>query len=817
MRESKNNFLYSVSEFIVDKRNLFFLIFISACIFSLFSMGWVEVEEDITKYLDKNTETRRGIELMNKEFKTFATADMMVTNISYDRALKIKDRLENIIGVESVNFENDKQHFKNASALFSINFSEEKNSELTKQALNKIKSIFKNCDLYISTEIGYSKVKSLKNDMNLIIIIVAVIIILVLLFTSGSYGEVPVLLITFVVAAILNKGTNFMLGKISYISDSVAVVLQLALAIDYAIILCHRYTEEHKTNETREAVINALSKAIIEISSSSLTTISGLLALTIMHFKIGQDLAFVLIKAILLSLLSVFILMPGLLILFGNLIDKTVHKNFVPEINLLGKMVLKTKRVIPLFFVILVCFGFYFSSKCPYCFGENDLSSFNKDERQIVRDKINSVFDKKNLLALIVPAENYETEKILISEIISNKKVREIIGLSHVKAKDDYMLTDKLNPKEFSELFDVDYSESKFLYSMYALEKKYYAQVINNLGSYKIALIDILEFLYNQLDEKKISLDDEDIASDINNAHKKIQRAKLQLQSEKYSRMLVKLNLSEEGKQTFNFLDKLHETVKKYYENNFYLVGNSMSDYDLSKSFQTDNILISILSALFVVIVLLFTFKSVGLPLLLIFVIQGSIWINFSFPYLMGSQLFFLGYLIVNAIQMGANIDYAIVISNRYSELKNKMPIDKAVIMTLNQSFSTILTSGTILASSGLLIGFISTNGTISSLGICLGRGTIISMILVMCTLPQILLLGDLLIEKTKFYIKSADTIKNNSGTVILDGHAKGRVSGFIDAKIKGLIKGDVKLFVSSKDIKKVDTKKNDSDDDNQN
>ncbi len=817
MRESKNNFFYSVAEFIVDKRNLFFLIFICTCIFSLFSMRWVEVEEDITKYLDQNTETRRGVELMDKEFKTFATADMMVANISYDRALKIKDQFENIKGVDSVDFENDKQHFKNASALFNINFSEEKDSKLAKQALSKIKNMFRNYDLYISTEIGYSKVKALGNDMNLIIIIAAVIIILVLLFTSGSYGEVPVLLITFIAAAILNKGTNFMLGKISYISNSVAVVLQLALAIDYAIILCHRYTEEHKTNETREAVINALSKAIIEISSSSLTTISGLLALTIMHFKIGQDLAFVLIKAILLSLLSVFTLMPGLLILFGKLIDKTVHKNFVPEINLLGKMVLKTKRIAPFFFVILVCFGFYFSSKCPYCFGENDLSSFNRDERQIVRDKINSVFDRKNLLALIVPAESYEKEKSLLNKIENTKEVRETIGLSNVEAKDDYMLTDKLNPREFSELFDVDYVEAKFLYSMYALDKEYYSQIINNLGNYKIALIDILEFLYKQLDEKKISLDDENIVSDISDAHEKIQRAKLQLQSKKYSRMLVKLNLPEEGEQTFNFLDRLHEIVKKYYENNFYSVGNSMSDYDLSKSFQMDNILISILSALFVIIVLLFTFKSVGLPLLLIFVIQGSIWINFSFPYLMGSQLFFLGYLIVNAIQMGANIDYAIVISNRYSELKKKMPIDKAIIMTLNQSFPTILTSGTILASAGLLIGCISTNGTISSLGICLGRGTIISMILVMCALPQILLLGDLLIEKTKFYIKTPDIIKNNSGTVILNGHARGKISGFIDAKIKGLIKGDINIFVSSKDIKKVDTEKNDFDDYNQN
>lgn len=198
MPESKNNFLYAVAEFIVDKRNLFFLIFVCACIFSFFSVRWVEVEEDITKYLDKSTETRRGVELMDKEFKTFATADMMVASISYDRALKIKDELENIKGIDSVDFENNEQHFKNASALFNINFSEEKDSKLTKQALNRIKSIFKNYDLYISPEIADSKVKALGNGMNLIIIIAAVVIILVLLFTSRSYGEVPVLLITFI-------------------------------------------------------------------------------------------------------------------------------------------------------------------------------------------------------------------------------------------------------------------------------------------------------------------------------------------------------------------------------------------------------------------------------------------------------------------------------------------------------------------------------------------------------------------------------------------------------------------------------------------
>ena len=142
--------------------------------------------------------------------------------------------------------------------------------------------------------------------MSVILVLAAIVIVLVLTLTSRSYAEVPVLIMTFGAAALLNMGTNFLCGTISFISNSVTVILQLALAIDYAIILCHRFSDEHETKDTREACIAALSKAIPEISSSSLTTISGLGALAFMHFGIGRDMATVLIKAILFSLLSVF-------------------------------------------------------------------------------------------------------------------------------------------------------------------------------------------------------------------------------------------------------------------------------------------------------------------------------------------------------------------------------------------------------------------------------------------------------------------------------------------------------------------------------
>ena len=183
----------------------------------------------------------------------------------------------------------------------------------------------------------------LQSEMLVIVIIAAVIIVVVLTLTSRSYAEVPVLIMTFGAAALLNMGTNFLCGTISFISNSVTVILQLALAIDYAIILCHRFSDEHETLPTREACIAALSKAIPEISSSSLTTISGLAALAFMHFGIGRDLATVLIKAILFSMLCVFTLMPGLLVLFSKLIDKTRHKNLIPKITAVGKFDIKTR------------------------------------------------------------------------------------------------------------------------------------------------------------------------------------------------------------------------------------------------------------------------------------------------------------------------------------------------------------------------------------------------------------------------------------------------------------------------------------------
>ena len=800
-QKPKGSGMEKIATFIVDKRNLFFLLYAFALIFSIVATGWVKVENDITTYLPEDTETRQGLTVMNDNFVTYGTARVMVSNVTYETAENICSDLESIDGVTSVDFDDTTDHYKSASALFSVTFDGTTTDDISVHALHTIRDMLAGYDTYIDTEVGVDTSADLQSEMSVILVLAAIVIVLVLTLTSRSYAEVPVLIMTFGAAALLNMGTNFLCGTISFISNSVTVILQLALAIDYAIILCHRFSDEHETKDTREACIAALSKAIPEISSSSLTTISGLGALAFMHFGIGRDMATVLIKAILFSLLSVFTLMPGLLMLFSKKIDATRHKNLIPKITFLGKFDVAPRFIVPPIFAVVVVVTAVLANKCPYCYSYTDLVTAKQSESQIAHQKIKNTFGVNNMVAVIVPTGDYDSERQLLKDLDSCAEVKSTQGLANIDAMDGYKLADALTPRQMSELAGLDYEVAEALYAAYAVDQNEYGKLISGLGDYKVPLFDMFMFLQREMKDGNITLDG-DIQETLDDLFEQLNKAQLQLQSDKYSRLVVYLNLPEESDETMDFLDTMHALIAKYYSSDTYIVGNSTNVKDLSSSFGEDNMLISVLSALFVVIILLFTFKSAGLPVLLIVVIQGSIWINFSVPTIQHESLYFLGYLIVNSIQMGANIDYAIVISSHYSDLKKEMRPKEAIIAALNEAFPTIFTSGTILAVAGALIGVMTTNPVIAAIGTCLGRGTVISIVLVMAVLPQILLIGDTIVERTSFDVKvPVDLSRVNrtaSGNMRVSGRVRGYVNGVIDAEIKGTLNGTLNASVTS-------------------
>ena len=798
----KKSFFETLSTFIVDKRNLIFFIYIAAIIFSAFASSWVRVNSDLTSYLPANTETRKGLEIMNTELTTFGSARVMVTHVTYGLAADLAEQIGEIEGVSMVTFDNSESHFNGSEALFDVSFEGQTSDQISKDAMNEIKALLEPYDTYISSEVGYSLEETLNNEIMIISVMAVVIIVAVLLFTSRSWAEIPVMLMTFGAAAILNMGTNYWYGEISFVSNSVTVLLQLALAIDYAIILIHRFSEEREFTDTRTACIRALSYSIPAIAASSLTTMSGMIAMMFMQFRIGFDMGICLIKAILFSMLSVFTLMPGLLMLFAKPIEKTKHKNLIPKIDGWGRFVHKLRFIgAPLFLAILIG-SCILSSSCPYNFGYSNIRITRQNEQQVAKDRINTTFGTQNIMALVVPKGDYAAEAALLAQLETYDEVDYVMGLANIEAMDGYTLVSELTPRQFSELTDIDYELVQMLYTAYAATNEDYGSVVSGIDTYTIPLMDLFLYVCEQVDSGMLSLDNETNEM-LDGLYAQLTTARTQMLGENYSRMIVALNLPEESEETFAFLQTVHREAEKFFPaDQVYLVGNSTSDYDLATAFQRDNIVISVLSILFVILVLLFTFKSVGLPVLLILVIQGSIWINFSFPAVTDTPIFFMSYLIISAIQMGANIDYAIVISSRYQEMRQELPPREAIVKALTLAFPTVLTSGSILASASFLLGFISTEPSIVGMGECLCRGTLVSIFLVMFILPQLLVLGDKIVEKTRFNIKYPEVTRTARGTVFVNGRVRGQITGTVDATMRGVIYGSVSAVVDTDTLK---------------
>ncbi len=799
-KKGGNQAMLKICGFIVDKRNLFFLLFGILIIFSAISRNWVNVENSMSHYLPDSTETKQGLDLMEQEFITYGTCNIMVANVSYEQAQTIGRDLEFMPGIFSVDYDDTEEHYYNGSSYYNVTFDYDEKDDRCLEVLDRVKEKLDGYDYYLSTTLGDIEAELIAEEMNVIVVLVAVVVVTVLLLTSQAYAEVPVLLLTFVAAAILQMGTNFIFGTISFVSNSVTVVLQLALSVDYAIILLNRYKEEHANLESREAIIIALSKAIPEICGSSMTTIGGLIAMGFMQYKMGPDLSMCLIKSIFLALGSVFLLMPGVIMLFSKWMDSTKHKNFIPDIPFVGKLDYATRHVVAPLFVVVIVGAYMVSKDCPYVFGDTTITPPIQNSIQKTEEMQTENFGASNMVALIVPAGDYEKEAKLLEDLEACPEVDYTMGLTNIEAMDGYCLTDKLTPRQFSELIDLDYEVAELVYAAYAVNDEDYAKVVNGLPEYKVSLIDMFMFVYEEVEEGYVTLDDE-LQDTLDDAYRQMNFAKNQLQGENYSRMLVYLTLPEESAETFAFLDKIHEIAGKYYSGKVLVCGESVSQYDLQKTFGRDNLVTNILSILTVLVVLLFTFKSAGMPVLLIAVIQGCIWLNFSVPALQHDNIFFMSYLIVSSIQMGANIDYAIVIAGRYMELRETNGRKQSIIDAMNQAFPTIITSGTMMVVAGFLIGKLTSNAAIFGIGKSLGRGTSISILITMFVLPQILLVGDKIIEKTAFVMNMPIRTKNATGLMKVDGLVRGRIDGVVTGTMKAIVRGNVSAYVEAGDV----------------
>lgn len=674
---------------IVKKRHFIEMIFIILVVISAINAPLVKVNYDLTEYLPSYTESKIAIDLMEKEFGYPGTARIMIKDVSVYEAYIYKQMLENIDGVDMVTWMTEdvymtedfidldaqKDYYRDRCAVMDITFEKGDNDQLTKDAVAEIEKLLGDRGCYAGPAVeNKSLEETVSKEMQVIMVVAVILILIILCVTTDSWFE-PILFISVMgIAIILNMGSNLMLGTISFMSSSVASVLQLATSMDYSVFLLHTYVRrnEAKPGNKEQAMIGALRESTVSILSSAMTTFAGFMALLTMRFGLGRDVGLVLGKSIICSVLTVLLLMPALLLRFGDLIEKTRHKSVMPHFGMVSKVVFKVRYLVLAFMAVIVIPTYVAQNMNSFTFGNSALGRSLGTKVYDDTAEIEEKFGRSNLYLIMVPNETPIKERELADE----------------------------------------------------LEDLYYVKSVTGIAN--VLPVGIPESIIPDSIEK-------------------------QLRTENYARMLLYTRTDTESELAFETSDEMQAIVKKYYPEKAYVVGNTPSTQDLKELMVPDYAVTNVISLLAVAVVVGIAFKSALLPILVLIPITVATYMNMTVPYLTGESFMFNGFIIVSCIQLGATVDYSILLTNNYMyNREHGMEKRQAAIDALQRSMLSILTSGTILTVAGYGIYFISSVSAISSLGHLVGRGGLISMCMVILAVPALLTVFDTIIFKEK-------------------------------------------------------------------
>ena len=365
--------------------------------------------------------------------------------------------------------------------------------------------------------------------------------------------------------------------------------------------------------------------------------------------------------------------------------------------------------------------------------------------------KITDTFANSTTVALLVPAEDFAAEGAVLREVEALPEIHSAMGLANIEVEEGHMLTDPYTPRMLAGLLDISAERAALIFEAYGLRHEEYQAFFSGVETYEVPLIDILLFLFDMSDRGAVQLSGE-MRETMDAMRITLETGVEQLRGEHWNRLIFTADVPVEGAESTALVEEIRTIAQRYYgEGKVLVVGDITSARDLRASYTGDSRLITLLTVAFVFVILLFTFRTVLGSALLVFVIQGSIWINFSFPYLQNMVPSFVTNMIVSAIQMGATIDYAIVLMNRYLNQRALLPKKEAMAEAVRESFPTVLTSGSIMTLAGLLIAYRVSDVYVGHIGLAVGRGAITSVILVLTVLPQLLVLFDTPIRKTTF------------------------------------------------------------------
>ena len=701
---------------------LLLLLFIT--VWSVPQISRTRINYDLTRYLSDSTMTRRALNVMETEFGSTEQLQIMFADQSEETVAGFIDQLNAMEEIRFVQYDPTENTVKKNGKNWSCLTLTLRDCD-TAALVSALRTMFPEAGKYWVGGTSAQQLdvqRSVGSEIPGVMAIAVAIVLLVLLLSGHAWLEPLPLLVVFAVSILINMGTNFLFPDVSFITFAVCAILQLALSIDYAIMLLHTWNSFCDDGYSPEdAMTEALSQCFMRIASSALTTVAGLLSLLFMSFTIGFDIGLVLSKGILISMLCVFLLMPALTLLMKNALLRTRHKPLRLNGTRLGGWIWKYKKPLAVFLILTVLCGAFLTANNTYSFMVPN--TLNGDDTGVISD----VFGASNPLVLLVPGSNTDTDYDMQRKLVEQlEEIRRPDGSPAIQEITAMVTTGEAalryyTPAEVAEMTGTDQG----LVSMFFL--------LNGFGSSVRA--DVLL----------------DAAGGISEGNQVIAGLKQQLDSareifigEHYQRMILNPSFSVTDPDFNPCMEAILAAAENIYGNQYYATGGPMSAYDIGKAFHSDLMKVNLITLLAILLIVILSFRSFLLPLLLVFVIEGAIWISMGLSRVFGQSVFFISYLICLSIQMGATIDYGILLSDQYRMIRRGGKLPKEALQeALNKALPTILTSGVILITAGFIIGIQCSIYYISSIGLLISRGALMSVLLVLLLLPALLSLFD--------------------------------------------------------------------------
>ena len=684
-----------LSRVIVKFRVPIVLITLVLMVPALFAMFNTRINYDMLTYLPEDMDTVKGQNILMDEFGKGAFSFIIVEDMPDKDVAELKAKIAGVDRVDTVLWYDSladislpkemlpdkvyKAFNTDHSTVMAVFFDSSTSSDATMDAIREIRSITGKQCYVCGLSALVTDLKDLCEKEEPIYVAIAVVLALLAMVLLLDNWLVPLVFLASIgMMIVLNLGTNFFLGEISYITKALSAVLQLAVTMDYSIFLWHSYNEQkEKYDDNKEAMAVAIHNTFNSVLGSSITTIAGFVALCFMSFTLGRDLGIVMAKGVLLGVIGCVTVLPALILILDKPLSKLSHKSIIPKMHGLAKGIVK---IFPVFLIIFICL------LPPSLYG-------------YVRTNNEVYYD----MAQCLPQD--------IDFVIANTKLSEDYDISSTHM---VLVDSSLSPKEVKSMIK---------------EMEQVDGVKTVLGMESLVGSTIPEEI---IPEKLGSV----------------------LKNDKYELLLINSRYHSASDKVGDQIDALNKIIKEYDENGM-LIGEAPCMKDMIDTTGVDFQVVNTVSIIAIFVIILLVERSISLPFILIAVIELAIFINLGLPHYFGESLPFIAPICISTIQLGATVDYAILMTTRYKQ-ERLIGADKrdAVRTTLTASIPSILVSGFGLFAATFGVAVYSDIDIISSMCMLLARGAVISMVLVILILPALLLLCDKLICYTTLGMK---------------------------------------------------------------